>query len=900
MFANQHALLAPVAKERAEFQPSRSFDCSKTEDLLLRGILGACCVSLGCASMLSAQHALGSHGPYDPAVPAPHTVLGYELGDQFTQHHRIVRYAERLAQTSRRVRLDTTAVTFEGREVLLAIITSERNQQNIEAIKRHAQRLADPRIVPAAELNNINATLPAVVWLGFTVHGPEASGVEAALALMYQLAAGQDAETRMVLDSTVVLIDPVQNPDGHERHAQDVLRARSALWISPLPGGMVHQGTWPGARTSHYYFDLNRDWITLSHPETRGRVATMLDWYPHVAVDLHEMGSSATYFFPPPMDPVNKNIPQNVIDWWSIYAAGNAAAFDAHGWSYFRREGYDEFYPGYTSSWPIYTGAIGMTYEQASSAGGAIRRSDGNVLTLREAAAHHYTAAWATALTTARNRQRRIGDYIAFRRSAVTEGASGRTRGVVFERDETGRADSLAQLLLDNGIRVQRLRSVTELRGATPYATTTGLRAAPGSYLVDFAQPQGRLARVMLEPEAQLDSVFIRDELERRETAQGSHFYDVTAWALPFMHRVRAWTVSSLPGGAEAVASPVAQPRASVVPQATYGYAFEPGSEASVRMLAALLADSVRVSVAQRWFRVGDWRMQHGAFLVRVASNSDHVHQKVRTHAAATGATILPLRSAAVDEGTDLGSNSVVPVRVPRIALVGGPGINGNSFGFTWYTFDQRMRYPVTNIDINALVGALGEFNVVVIPSASSAIGGTLGESGRSRLGDWVRHGGVLITLDGATAWLADEKLGIARLRARRDTTRADDQPGAPLPADVPGAIVRVQSDTLSFLTIGVTERELPVLVFSDRIYRAPRDVSYGEAVMSYAPEPRLRLAGYLWPEVPARLAGSPYLWTERVGRGRVIAFAGDPNFRAMWRGLLPIFANAALLGPSF
>lgn len=663
---------------------------------------------------------------------------------------------------------------------------------------------------------------------------------------------------------------------------------------------MIHQGTWPGARTSHYYFDLNRDWITLSHPETRGRVATMLEWYPHVAVDLHEMGSSSTYFFPPPMDPVNKNIPKSVIDWWGTYAAGNAAAFDANGWSYFRREGYDEFYPGYTSSWPIYTGAIGMTYEQASSAGGAIRRTDGTVLTLRDAASRHYAAAWATARTTAQNRTRRLTDYIAFRNSAVVEGARGAARGMVFERDATGRADSLAQLLLDNGIQVQQLRAATELRNATPYAATSGSRVAAGAYVVDFAQPQGRLARVMLEPEAQLDSVFIRDELERRETAQGSHFYDVTAWALPYLHRVRAWTVRTLPGPAESVRSPVAQQRASVVPQATYGYAFEPGSEASIRMLAALLADSIRVSLAQRSFRVGDWSMTRGAFIVRVASNDARVHERVRTHAAATGALVMPLRSAAVDEGTDLGSNSVVPVRLPRIALVGGPGVSGNSFGFTWYTFDQRIKYPVTNVDVGSLLSALDEFNVIVIPSAGAALNSSLGESGRSRLGEWVRNGGALITLDGATAWLAGENVGIARLRARRDTTRADNRPGAPLPAAVPGAIVRAQLDTLSFLTVGVAETEIPVLVFSDRIYRTPRDVRYGEVVMRYAAEPRLRIAGYLWPEVPPRLAESPYLWTERVGRGRVIAFAGDPNFRAMWRGLLPIFANAALLGPSF
>jgi hypothetical protein len=871
-----------------------------SEACLLRRVLAATCGLLLYASLLGAQHPLGGTGPYDPAVPTPRAVLGYDLGDQFTQHHRIVKYAERLAATSRRVRLDTTAITHEGREVLLAIITSDRNQQNIEQIKRNAQRLADPRAVPAGELANIKAQLPAIVWLGFTVHGNEASGVEAALAMMYQLAAGQDAETRTILDSAVVLIDPVQNPDGHERHAQDVTRARSGTWIPPIGAALVHQGSWPGPRTNHYYFDMNRDWITHSQPETRGRIASMLEWYPHVAVDLHEMGSSSTYFFPPPMDPVNKNVPAVIRDWWSVYAAANAAAFDARGWSYFRREGYDEFFPGYTSSWPIYLGSVGMTYEQASSAGGAIRRTDGTVLTLREAASHHYTTAWATALTSARLRARRVADFIAFREAAITEGARHRVRAIVFERDESGRADSLAQLLLNNGISVHRLRAAADLRGAAAFAHTSGTRVAAGSYVVDLAQPQGRLARVMLEPDAELDSVFIREELERRETAQGNRFYDVTAWALPYMYRVRAWTSSSVPAGIEPATSPIVQQRASVVPTARYGYAFEPGNEASLRLLAALLADSVRISVAQRPFRVGDWLMSQGAFVVRVASNAADVHDKVRRHAAATGAQILLLQSAAVDEGADLGSNSVVPVRTPRIALVGGNGIGGNSFGFTWYTFDHQLRYPVTTIDLSTLTGALEEFNVVIIPTAGAALDATLGETGRNRLGEWVRSGGVLITLDGSTAWLATERTGISRLRARRDTTRADNEPGAPLPAGVPGAIVRVVSDTLSFLTIGVRERELPVLVFSDRIYRTPRDVRYGEVVLKYAPENRLRLGGYLWPEVPARLADSPYLWTERVGRGRVIAFAGDPNFRAMWRGLLPIFANAALLGPSF
>ncbi|HEV2149783.1 MAG TPA: M14 metallopeptidase family protein, partial [Longimicrobiaceae bacterium] len=387
-------------------------------------------LALCAAPPAAAQHAFSAGGDYDSAVPTPRSVLGYEVGERFTPHHLLMRYVERLAAASPRVRLDTVAHSFEGREVLRVTLTSEANARRLDAIRADAERLANPVGVPEAELRAAAARTPAIVWLGYTVHGNEASGTEAAIATLYQLAAGRDADTRAILDSTVVLIDPVQNPDGHERHVQDVMRMRGALGVPVSPAAMIHTGSWPGARTSHYLFDLNRDWFILSHPESRGRVRTFTTWWPHVAVDLHEMGSGSTYFFAPPMEPVNRNVHPNIVRWWDVFAAGNAAAFDREGWPYFRREGYDEFYPGYGVSWPTLLGAVGMTYEQASSVGGAIRRADGTVLTLREAAHHHYAASMATLRTTAARRAERVRDYLEFRRSAVTEGARHPLRAV--------------------------------------------------------------------------------------------------------------------------------------------------------------------------------------------------------------------------------------------------------------------------------------------------------------------------------------------------------------------------------------------------------------------------------------------------------------------------------------
>lgn len=862
-------------------------------------------IAVAAARPLAAQHPYATGTAFDPAVPTPRSVLGHDIGERFTPHHLLMRYVERVAAASRRVRVDTVGRSFEGREVLMITVTSEANQGRLEQIRADGARLADPRGVSPADLQQATGRMPVVAWLGYTVHGGEASGVEASLALLYQLAAGRDADTQLILDSVITLIDPVQNPDGHERHVQDIIRARGALGVPVTPGAMIHQGSWPGPRTSHYYFDLNRDWFALSHPETRGRVAAMLRWWPHVAVDLHEMGSSSTYFFPPPMDPINKNVHSTIYKWWDIYAAANAAAFARRGWSFFRRENYDEFYPGYGESWPILLGSVGMTYEEASSSGGAIRRNDGTVLTLHDAAWHHYTAAWATLTTSASRARERVRDFASFRQSAITEGERGPLRTVVFERDPQGRGDSLARRLLDNGIAVQQLRAAVDARDATPYggpapATGASVRLAAGWYVVDLAQPQGRLARALLEPDAQLDSSFIKDELERRRTAQSNRFYDVTAWAMPYLFRVKAWWTRS-PVGPVDPAVPAGS-AAPTVAAAVYGYAFEPGSEASIRLLAGLLADSVRVWYAPKSFRIGEARFPHGGFVVRTAMNDADMPEIVRRKAAATGARVAALPSALADEGTDLGSNSVFPLRPPRVALAGGAPINGNSFGFSWYAFDQRLGYPVTTVNIQNLDAAtLDDIDVLVVPSASATeLERVLGDPGRERIQAWVRNGGRLVTLDAATSWLATERLGLSRLRLRRDTTRADSTGGAPLPAGVPGAIVRVTADTLSPLLAGIFQTEFTVLSNSDRVYTVPKDLRAGEAVVRYADKAQVRVAGYLWPEMPERLALSPYVWTERQGRGRVIGFAGDPNFRDLWRGLLPLFANAVLLGSSF
>jgi hypothetical protein len=847
-----------------------------------------------CAPFVAgAQHSYSARGAtYDARVPTPRSVLGYDVGERFTPHAAVLRYFERVALTSKRVHLDTLGKTFEGREYITAVVTSERNQARLAQIMADAHRIADPRGASQSDLDAALSRLPAIVLLAHSIHGGEASGTEASLATLYQLAAGTDAATTAILDSVVVLIDPLENPDGHERHAQDVLRHRGAFDADPTPGAMVNQGSWPGARTSHYYFDLNRDWFIQSHPETQARAAHFFQWWPHVVVDLHEMGGNSTYFFAPPMEPFNKNVPPTVPVWWEIFAAANAKALDAYGQPYFRREGYDEFYPGYGVSWPVLSGAIGMTYEEASSAGGAVRRSDGTILTLSMAVRNHYTTSMATVMTAGNRRTERLKDYLAERKANLTP--AGAVRSIWFERDPAGRGESLAMLLNRNAIDVRVQISLPA--DAVAFPNTTG--TANAVFAVDLAQPQGRLAKAILEPDAQLDSSFIKEELERRRTAQPNRFYDITAWSLPLTYGVRAWTSRSAP--AANIVFQVA-PTAGVITggRAAHGYAFAPGSETSLRMLGALFRDSVRVYFAPHAFKLGVADFPHGAYVVRVAPNGERVHDAVARAAKQSGAHVFALRSALVESGTDLGSNSVFPMHAPRVALVGGEPINGTSFGFAWFALEQRIGYPVTTVEASFMRSPeLSEFDVVVVPSANG-LPVAFGDDGVKRLQQWVRDGGTLITIENATTWLASEQSGLSRLRPRR-AGRDSSSASAALSVNIPGALLRVDGDTLSPLLAGLDPSRLAALVSGDRSFDAPRDQRPQEAVLKFPDKDRLRMSGYLWPEAGDRQARGVYLWTEKVGRGRVVGFSSDPNYRDLTRGMLPVFGHAVFFGSSY
>ncbi len=321
-----------------------------------------------------------------------------------------------------------------------------------------------------------------------------------------------------------MLIDPLENPDGRSRFVFQNLLGQAAV-PDGEPASAEHDEPWPGGRSNHYLFDMNRDWFSQSQPETRGRTRLFLEWYPQVVVDLHEMGGNSSYYFAPPADPLNPHITKAQASWFQVFGKANADRFDARGFSYFIREVYDSFYPGYGESWPIFHGAVGMTYEQASARGLVFRREDDSDLTYRDGVLHHFTAAITTAETAARNREKLLRDFVDYRRTAIAEGETGPVKEYVLTPGaDPSRAARLARLLATQGFDVRRADA----------AFKVGTKdVAAGAYIVPVAQPSSRLLRNLLEPSIPQPDAFVKEQDRRRKKRLDEQIYDVTAWSLP-------------------------------------------------------------------------------------------------------------------------------------------------------------------------------------------------------------------------------------------------------------------------------------------------------------------------------------------------------------------------------
>jgi hypothetical protein len=880
---------------------------------------------------------------YDPAIPTLQQVVGHSWGEQVSSHAQIEKYLEALAKAApTRTRLVKHGESWEGRAIYHLIIGSAANMARLEEIKKGLQRLADPRTLSEAEAQRLIDTLPPVTWLAYGVHGNEISSPDAALLTAYHLLASQnDPVVKEILERTLVILDPTQNPDGRDRFVNYYRQTRGR---EPDAQALAaeHNEVWPGGRSNHYLFDMNRDWFAATQPETRGRLAAFLEWYPVVFVDLHEMGGNSTYYFAPPAQPYNPNLTPRQVELLNLYGKNNSEWFDKFRFDYFTRDVFDSFYPGYGEGWPMFHGSIGMTYEQASTRGLILARDDETMMHYRDTVHHHFIASISTAQTTARNAREMLRHFYDYRRSAIQEGQTETVKEYILPPGrDPNRATKLAALLMRQGIEVKRAdRPFTNPRVRDYYEDKVQAKEFPaGTYVISLAQPAKRLVKTLLDKHTPISKEFLDEQIRLRKKRLPDEFYDVTAWSLPLLYDVEMYAAEQASTASLTTLKEMPRPQGRLVGgRAHLAYLIPWNANSAASAAADLLRQGVRLYRASRGFTLNDVKFPGGTLIVKVKDNPEDLHARIERVVAEHGAVVYATDRGWVEEGDNLGSNYVRYVQPPRIAMAWNEPASSLSAGWTRYVLEQMYGVPVTVIRTAQLRNAdLRRFNVLILPSGSYT--DVLGEAGIRNLRGWVEQGGTLIAVGGATRWLTEERVNLlATTRELRGgkpereerpaqagtpaqaapagqqaaprpaeqkptdiKTEADlekaIQPDRELPDDTPGAIFRVRVDNEHWLGLGYGEMT-NVLVDSNNIY-VPLKLDRGTNVATYLGEDKALVSGFTWEATRKQMPNKAYLMHQPMGRGQVVAFAEDPNYRAFLDGLNLMFLNAALFGPS-
>jgi hypothetical protein len=830
-----------------------------------------------------------------------------------------------IAAAPDRVRTEVIGKTAEGKTMRLLIISAPENLSRLEEIRADLARVADPRRTSPAEARAIAERTPVTALLTHSVHGNEPAGFESAMQTVYQLLASEEPATLEVLKNVVALISPSQNPDGHERFA---------AWYNSVavgtdePAALEQTEPWAiWGRYNHYRFDMNRDLLAQSQDESKALGAVYVRWRPQVVVDLHS--TTSQYFFPPVAKAQNLNLPPRTFEWFDRFGRANGKAFDRYGWSYYVRDIFDFFYPGYIDMWPSMRGGVGMTYETDGGPELNKRKDDGTHISFEMAIAHHYVASLTTLETAARTRAERLRDFYEFHATGMAEAQRRPFRRVLFSEQDQERARWLAVRLAREEIEVTRLTRAYTAVKANPYMGGVAARRVfpVGTYVVDLIQPEARLATTMLEPQAVFDSGFVRKQLaayqrnQRRgedEDKEGYEFYDITGWSLPFTLGLDAWwTDQTTPITGDRVQATDSAPPPPAPGRAQSAYLFTDDGETGTRLALRLLREGIRVSGATIPIIADGVSYPRGTFVVRIQRNGPNLHDRVAALARETGTTVTAVQSAFPDTGQyGIGSEEVVGLKAPRVLLAAGEGIEQTSFGSIWFYFEREMGMPITPINVGSIANAdLSNYNTLIIPDASAdRLWRELRDTGADRLKAWVHDGGAVIAIGDAVDLLARKEVGLTAIThvkgdsaAAKDTTVTDSQrPGPPIvspsaaggtqPEYIPGSILRAKLDLTHWLTLGYGRDQLPVFLETSKLLR-PSEKGTNAVVFSGGD---LLLSGWSWPRnTEKHLQNSVWAAVETVESGRVVLFAGNPVYRGFWRGTAKLLTNAVLFGPN-
>jgi hypothetical protein len=821
--------------------------------------------------------------PYDASIPKPDQTLGYAIGERHTTFRDQERALMAIATAAgKRVKVIEFGKSWEGRPLRVYAVSSAENMARLEEIRKDNLERAEGKAVGKAD--------PALVWVNECIHGDETASFESGMALLYNLAASRNDRIKGMLEKAVVLINPCYNPDGHERY---VVYYNSIATGSPEPGS--YESNEPPAifgRLNHYRFDMNRDRVALTQAETRQEIAEFLRWHPQVYIDQH--GQVESYFFPPNAMSQNVNVDRDRLNKWTdIFGRATGKAFDEHGWTYFVKDTFDLYYPGYLDSFTTLSGAIGMTHETDGGRLLATRRSDDTILTMRDGVMKHFTSALAVIQSSGEHRADLLTSFIDFKHKAVTGQFAGKMQWVVMPSRDIRPLRRLKDQLSAAGVEsVLSENGPLPLKGAHNYwsdKTEDFLTGGPLLY-VHLAQSQGQIAKALLEPGSDFEPDFMKAQLAKKKTApegenypgpDGTEFYDTTAWSLPFAHNLQAWWCQDMTEPGYSTTLKVANSTAI----SPVGYALAYSDDEDVLAVDEALRGGLKAMVTTKPMTLRGVTYPRGTFLFLAARNDEGFEKVLFPIANQHGCRLTHLETSFPDSDRQgPGSESVMHLRKPKIAVVFGSGTNMGQVGSIWYLMDQVFHLPFTPLSTNALSGDLSKYTTIVVPSGT---GVTL----TAKLREWVSGGGCVVALGGLN-W------------AVGSSGFVDLQPNGGDHQDLPGAIFKAEIDPRSFLSYGYggpADGPIPLAVPVDGndFYKVRKE---GGSIVKFSSDEKVSklLSGWEWPDDTEKaLAGSVWLQDMPVGRGHAVLFTFDPTSRAMWPGLYKLLLNAMILGSS-
>ncbi|MEO5984383.1 MAG: M14 family metallopeptidase [Ferruginibacter sp.] len=806
-------------------------------------------------------------------LKSPAQFLGYALGEKFTPHYKIVNYFQHAASSMpQMIKLQEYGQTYEGRPLMLAIISSPENISRLEDIRKNNLRLSGQLAGLAGDVNG-----PAIIWLSYNVHGNEASSSEVSMRTLYELLTPADLRTTGWLKNTVIIIDPCLNPDGRDRYV-NWFNQVSGKQANPNADAREHDEPWPRGRYNHYQFDLNRDWAWQSQVETQQRIKIYNQWMPSIHVDFHEQYPGSPYYFAPAAEPFHEVITPFQRSFQNVIGQNHAKYFDANGWLYFTKEIFDLFYPAYGDTYPIYNGAIGMTYEQAghSLAGLSYAMAD-DTLTLKDRIDHHFTTSMSTIETASGNATRLNSEFKKYFDDGRTNG-NGIYKTYIVSGANASKLNTLMELFERNNITFGRAGKKITIKGYNYFnGKEENYTTKENDLMISSFQPKAAFLKVLFEPQSKLSD---------------SATYDITAWALPYAYGLQAYGVKE-----KLIPIPITpeQP-VGVLATNAYGYLIDYTSFNDGKMLAALLKNGFKVRFAEKDFIYKGKSFRKGSLVILRKGNESKLIM-LSGLSALYNSNVTPVLSGFMESGFDFGSDKLHLLKKPVVAMLTGSKVSSTASGEVWHFFDQQMDYPISLINSEELSNiSLKNFDVIIFPDGNYK--NLTEKDGNVELKSWLRQGGKIIAMENAVAQMSAGEWGI-KLKKEEEEKPEDKKPTYAdikkfenrerdgIKNNIQGAIYKVELDNTHPLAFGYPSTYF-TLKLDGNLYDFLKN-GWNVGVIKKDNQ----VAGFVGSKLKEKIKDGTVIAVQSFGRGTIIYFADDPLFRSFWENGKLLFTNA-------